>query len=198
MGSPIVFHTAPPQPASKARITWPAVLVGGPEASQNGFGDRTPQKLMLRSGISAPLQAGFLQRLVDPGSGFFAIRDCVHHFLSAIDAIPSSKIARMAALHGLRIYSYTSRLQLYSGNFLQKLDFALLSQRLHYHFNRKPEFAADDGLRTAAPGNIRLSQPSLNALQGFYAAIAEHSHRLGLPQKSDRIFLRQLIFVIEC
>ena len=29
MGLPSVFHTAPPQPASKARITWSPVLVGG-------------------------------------------------------------------------------------------------------------------------------------------------------------------------
>src|SRR5277367_564996 len=49
MGSPIVFQTAPPQPASNARITWPPVLVGGPEASQKGLGERRPQKLTLRS-----------------------------------------------------------------------------------------------------------------------------------------------------
>src|SRR5580700_8236048 len=51
MGSPMVFHTAPPQPASKARITWPPVFVGGPEASQKGLGERKPQKLTLRSAM---------------------------------------------------------------------------------------------------------------------------------------------------
>ena len=51
MGSPMVFHTAPPQPASNARITWPPVLVGGPEASQKGLGERRPQKLTDRSAI---------------------------------------------------------------------------------------------------------------------------------------------------
>src|SRR5947208_5230168 len=46
----MVFHTAPPQPASKARLTWSPQLVGGPEASQNGLGDRTrPAKRTLRS-----------------------------------------------------------------------------------------------------------------------------------------------------
>src|SRR5208282_1113964 len=49
MGSPMVFQTAPPQPASKARITWPPVLVGGPEASQKGLGERRPQKLTDKS-----------------------------------------------------------------------------------------------------------------------------------------------------
>jgi hypothetical protein len=47
----MVFQTAPPQPASKARITWPPVFVGGPDASQNGFGERRPQKLTDRSDI---------------------------------------------------------------------------------------------------------------------------------------------------
>src|SRR5215472_548386 len=51
MGSPIVFQTAPPQPASNARITCPAVFVGGPDASQNGFGDSIPQKFTRRSAI---------------------------------------------------------------------------------------------------------------------------------------------------
>ena len=44
MGSPMVFHTAPPQPASKARMTCSPQLVGGPEASQKGLGLRMPMK----------------------------------------------------------------------------------------------------------------------------------------------------------
>src|SRR5208283_1525374 len=51
MGSPRVFQTAPPQPASKARITWLPQLVGGPEASQKGLGHRMPAKLVERSAI---------------------------------------------------------------------------------------------------------------------------------------------------
>src|SRR5215469_15089483 len=51
IGSPMVFHTAPPQPASNARITWSPVFVGGPEASQNGLGDSTPHNFTRRSAI---------------------------------------------------------------------------------------------------------------------------------------------------
>src|SRR6185436_3265267 len=51
IGSPIVFHTAPPQPASNALATWPYVLVGGPEASQKGLGLSMPAKLVFRSAI---------------------------------------------------------------------------------------------------------------------------------------------------
>ena len=42
IGSPSVFQTAPPQPASNARMTWSPLFVGGAEASQNGFGLRMP------------------------------------------------------------------------------------------------------------------------------------------------------------
>src|SRR5262249_13012955 len=51
MGSPIVFQTAPPHPASNALITCPPVLLGGPDASQKGFGLVTPANFTLRSAI---------------------------------------------------------------------------------------------------------------------------------------------------
>src|SRR5690348_17784051 len=52
IGSPMVFQTAPPQPASKARMTWSPQLAGGPEASQKGLGQRMPPaKVVLRSAI---------------------------------------------------------------------------------------------------------------------------------------------------
>src|ERR1039457_7453856 len=54
IGSPRVFHTAPPQPASKARITWSPQFAGGPEASQKGFGQRMPPaKFVVKSAIYA-------------------------------------------------------------------------------------------------------------------------------------------------
>src|SRR5262245_7117811 len=53
--SPSVFHTTPPQPALKARTTLYSLSVGGAEASQNGFGDLMPTKLVRRSAMSVPL-----------------------------------------------------------------------------------------------------------------------------------------------
>src|SRR5688572_30265639 len=50
--SPSVFHTAPPQPASKARLTLYALSVGGAEASQKGLGDLMPRKVVVRSAMS--------------------------------------------------------------------------------------------------------------------------------------------------
>jgi hypothetical protein len=52
IGWPSVFHTAPPQPASNARITCSPEFVGGAEASQKGFGDTMPPQFAVRSGIS--------------------------------------------------------------------------------------------------------------------------------------------------
>src|SRR5215472_2011771 len=58
MGSPIVFHTAPPQPASNARITCSPLLAGGADASQKGFGLLMPAKSMLRSAMLRYLELG--------------------------------------------------------------------------------------------------------------------------------------------
>ena len=52
--SPSVFHTTPPQPALKARTTLYSLSVGGAEASQNGFGDLMPTKLVRRSAMLMP------------------------------------------------------------------------------------------------------------------------------------------------
>src|SRR5580704_10260663 len=51
IGSPIVFHTAPPQPASKARMICSPQLVGGADASQNGLGHWMPQKFVASVGL---------------------------------------------------------------------------------------------------------------------------------------------------
>src|SRR5205085_9788848 len=100
MGSPMVFQTAPPHPASKARMTWYAVLVGGPEASQNGLGERTPQKLMLRSGISPPPLSSF-QRLMNAERRLFAVGDGIYDFAATIHTVASGKISWIAGAHGL-------------------------------------------------------------------------------------------------
>src|SRR5208282_1693213 len=82
----MVFQTAPPQPASNARITCSPQLVGGAEASQNGLGERMPAKLTDKSGISV------LERLCDRDSGPFSVRHSVHHFTAAIDTIAAGEI----------------------------------------------------------------------------------------------------------
>ncbi|MEY4593743.1 MAG: hypothetical protein RIQ47_153, partial [Bacteroidota bacterium] len=48
------FQTTPPQPASKARITFIFLSVGGADASQKGFGDFIPKKSDCRFAIVIP------------------------------------------------------------------------------------------------------------------------------------------------
>src|ERR1700722_7061072 len=89
MGSPMVFHTAPPQPASNARMICSPQLVGGAEASQNGLGDRMPPaKVVARSGIH--YLAG------DGRAGTLSIRYCIHHLAPSVRAIAARIIFRMA------------------------------------------------------------------------------------------------------
>src|SRR5215472_8225168 len=87
MGSPMVFHTAPPQPASKARITCSPQLVGGPEASQKGLGERMPAKSVVRSAT-----AGLQNR----DRGPLAVGHGVHNFTASVDAVAAGVIFGIA------------------------------------------------------------------------------------------------------
>src|ERR1700690_4480508 len=86
IGSPIVFQTTPPQPASKARMACPPVLVGGPEASQKGLGLVIPEKLPFRSSAftSAIDDLSLLARrsepCVQPARGCHSLGNRVHDF----------------------------------------------------------------------------------------------------------------------
>src|SRR5450432_3627623 len=98
MGSPMVFHTAPPQPASKARMICSPQLVGGPEASQKGLGQRMPAKLVVRSAM--------LHRpeFHHPEGGAFAVGHGIDHLAAAVDAIAAGVVFRMAGAAGGAIH----------------------------------------------------------------------------------------------
>src|SRR5438477_8346705 len=85
----MVFQTAPPQPASKARITCSPQLVGGPEANQKGLGQRMPAKLVVRSAM-----------VHHPESGTFAVRHRVYDFTPAVDAIAAGVVFRVTGAPG--------------------------------------------------------------------------------------------------
>ena len=95
MGSPSVFHTAPPQPASNARITWSPVFAGGADASQKGFGLLMPAMSMLRSAMVTPCSSAAEQ----VPRGVAAFGDGVDDFLAAVDAVAAGEdlgVARRA------------------------------------------------------------------------------------------------------
>src|SRR4029077_18966910 len=81
IGSPKVFQTAPPQPASKARITCSPQFAGGPDASPNGFGERIPAKLTEMSGMGGYRSHGSCDHCQ---RGAFAISHRIHNFAAAI------------------------------------------------------------------------------------------------------------------
>src|ERR1700746_1461833 len=72
IGSPIVFQTAPPHPASNARITCSPQFVGGADASQNGFRHGIPQNVV--SSVGLGLDMLHLQPRGNPNARAFSIR----------------------------------------------------------------------------------------------------------------------------
>src|SRR5271169_589439 len=96
----MVFHTAPPQPASKARMICSPQLVGGAEASQKGFGESMePAKPRTRRSGAILDMCGL--RLLEHGErGALAVGHRIHHFAAAIHAIAPGIVARVASLPG--------------------------------------------------------------------------------------------------
>src|SRR5438067_6631125 len=138
MGSPMVFQTAPPQPASKARRTWSAQFAGGPEASQNGLGDWIlPAKRILRSAILS------LQPIRDSDGRALAPGDGVHDFTPAVDAVAAGEIARVGALSGLRIGGHAAVFQIDAAA-LQQIDQLGLSDRDDHRIARYDEIRTGD------------------------------------------------------
>src|SRR5512142_1167324 len=112
IGSPTVFHTAPPQPRSNARATWPYVLVGGPDASQNGLGLSMPAKFVLSSAMCSsptvsyrllpsptvpyrPLPSSTRQSLVNGFRRPHPVRRRVHDLPAAAREVTPGKHVRM-------------------------------------------------------------------------------------------------------
>src|SRR5271166_1465704 len=114
----MVFHTAPPQPASKARMICSPQLVGGAEASQNGLGELIPpaNPRMLRSGISG------LRGHQDREGGAFAIGHRIHNLASAVDAVAACKVTRIAGLAGSAVSDDALFPHLDVAQLLQKLS----------------------------------------------------------------------------
>src|ERR1700760_4592883 len=99
MGSPIVFHTAPPHPASKARMICSPQLVGGAEASQNGLGHAMPQNVVASVGLG----------MVDPqirgdaDAGALSVGNRIHHFAAAVGAVSAGEEFWIRGLAGCAV-----------------------------------------------------------------------------------------------
>src|SRR5260370_29884041 len=89
MGAPIVFQTAPPQPASNARMICSPQFVGGADASQNGLRHGIPQKVV--SSVGLGLDMLYLQPRGNANARAFSVSNRVHNLPAAIRAVPTSK-----------------------------------------------------------------------------------------------------------
>src|ERR1700752_4985393 len=95
----MVFQTAPPQPASKARMTCSPVLVGGADASQKGLGEAMPAKFTAR--FMSDISRLQLARNGHPCA--LPVRDCAPHFASAVHAVSAGKVFWIRRLAGLAL-----------------------------------------------------------------------------------------------
>src|ERR1019366_6528184 len=128
----MVFHTAPPHPASNARITCSPQLVGGALASQNGLGHlMPPAKFVVRSANShLPALA---QRSRNPQSRSLSVRNSVYHLASAIHAITARKILWICSLPGSTVNHHPSALHSNSARLRQQVEQRRLPNRGNHH-----------------------------------------------------------------
>src|ERR1700721_4825189 len=89
MGSPIVFQTAPPQPASNARIICSPQFVGGADASQNGLMHGMPQNVLSSVGLGLDMLC--LHPRGNADATAFLISNRVHNLSAAVGAVSTSK-----------------------------------------------------------------------------------------------------------
>src|ERR1700692_98512 len=92
----MVFQTAPPQPASKARMICSPQLVGGADASQNGLGHGMPQKVVASVGLGML----DLQPRGNADASAFSVSDGVDHFTAAVGAVSTREVIRNRGLAG--------------------------------------------------------------------------------------------------
>src|ERR1017187_6516870 len=124
----MVFHTAPPHPLSKARMICSPQLVGGPDASQKGLGERMPAKFVVRSAIGSSFE------LACHGlGGAFAVGHRVDEFSSAVDAINAGIITRVGGAAGGTIDRDGAAVELDAAGFVKDGDKARLPERGNHH-----------------------------------------------------------------
>src|SRR5579875_4103195 len=181
MGSPIVFHTAPPQPASNARMICSPQLVGGAEASQNGLGELIlPAKRTERSG-APDLGAGInrLQGLRNSDRSALAVRNRVHHLAPAVDAVAAREIFRIGGLPGSAVYLHLPIFYANAAAFFQKFQQRRLANRRNNRIASNGKVGILDGLERPSPGEPRAH--TFKRCDAIPVRAAVNAHRLSEP-----------------
>ena len=193
MGSPMVFQTAPPQPASKARMTCSPQLAGGPEASQKGLGHRMPAKLVVRSAMMRSRSARCVQP--SPTRGALAVGHRVHHFAAAVDAIAAGVIFRIAGAAGRRGRPRSSRRRSRRAAWRSRRDCPSAGITMsHATANSRPgsaRHAAAAGIGLAQSRLARIRRPRRGRLARRSRPAAPASGTARLPPWSGRTRTRR-------
>src|SRR5258708_6847195 len=106
----MVFHTAPPQPASKARMICSPLFVGGAEASQKGFNDAIPAKLTARFGVLSGMCS--LQSIRDRYRSPLALGHRIHYLAAAVRAVACREVPRVIGLACPAIHNHNTAVEL--------------------------------------------------------------------------------------
>src|ERR1700732_2301618 len=97
----MVFQTAPPHPASNARMTCSPQFVGGAEASQKGLRHLMPQKVVSSVGLGLDMLC--LQPRGNADAGALSVCDCIHDLAAAVGAVSAGEELRVGSLTGCAV-----------------------------------------------------------------------------------------------
>src|SRR5208337_5027596 len=170
----MVFHTAPPHPASNARMICSPEVAGGAGASQKGFGELMPMKTALRSAMEYLLSDGL--------GGPLAVRHCVHDLAAAVHAVSAGKILPIGRTAGRTVHCHCPLFNRDATRGAQQLQEPRLAQRGYDHVAGEYELGARHGLCIAPSGCVRGAERGFDEPDTLRAAVrCNDFHRLGQP-----------------
>src|ERR1700733_236192 len=187
MGSPRVFHTAPPQPASNARMTCSPVLDGGADASQKGLGLLMPQMSTERSAMALVLS---VRPAREQGArGVAAVGDGIDDLFAAVDAVAAAEDLGVAGLAGLEIgLDAAALVELDAGEELGDLAVLCLADRDAHDVARQIALGSGD----------RLAAARMQDAQGRHLALCVAHHRVReRAAYEDDAFLARPLHLVE-
>src|SRR3979490_1034604 len=191
MGAPIVFHTAPPHPASNARMICSPQFVGGADASQNGLRHGIPQKVV--SSVGLGLDMLYLQPRGNADAGALSVRNRVPTLAAAIRAIPTSKKLRIGSLARCVIDDNASafklNLRVLASGFREKTRVRPLSDRQNDKIYLEQKLRA--WLWDERPILGRYKLRKFNPLDGL---VPINTNRLNMPQELHSLVPGRFMF----
>src|SRR5260221_6365199 len=187
-GAPIVFPPAPPHPASNARCTCMPEFAGGADASQNGFGERIPAKLIRRSPIPHhPYVNGPSRQLSILNRHH---RGCGSPSADTVATRINAGQTRLKTIIHLDVALYCFQVQ------TSRQRSLFLPNRLHHLVGGNHEMRAIHRARRGTSRGVSLSQTHPHAFDANHASLfLDNPHRLRSKLKSHASFRDETVLV---